>query len=383
VDRRFLIKLFAIEAVILIVLVLASIQFKDGRQPEEYVGRDSQIKAAPTTASGIAGASSKSLMEERLALEAENKRQEEAARKDAERLALATEKKRQEEAAAKKEAERLALEAEKKRQEEAAKKEAERLALEAENKRQEEAAREDAERLALATEKKRQEEAAAKKEAERLALEAEKKRQEEAAKKEAERLEAENKRQEEAARKDAERLALATEKKRQEELTAPGPNAAGKAQATAKTDQQIVVPNILGPVPAPETTLGPWVTGTLKPQGTAVQGEAATADLPVFAPSRVVLTYPRNDKAAAERTTALRQALTAAKVEVDKVEAVDASRPTPGIGYYFRSDHDAAVDVSHRVQPLLGPVEPALLELRGKVPPPGTVEIAVPGRGAR
>ena len=385
-DRRFLIKLFAIEAVILIVLVLASIQFKDGRQPEEYVGRDSQIKAAPTTASGIAGASSKSLMEERLALEAENKRQEEAARKDAERLALATEKKRQEEAAAKKEAERLALEAEKKRQEEAAKKEAERLALEAENKRQEEAARKDAERLALATEKKRQEEAAAKKEAERLALEAEKKRQEEAAKKEAERLalEAENKRQEEAAREDAERLALATEKKRQEELTAPGPNAAGKAQATAKTDQQIVVPNILGPVPAPETTLGPWVTGTLKPQGTAVQGEAATADLPVFAPSRVVLTYPRNDKAAAERTTALRQALTAAKVEVVKVEAVDASRPTPGIGYYFRSDHDAAVDVSHRVQPLLGPVEPALLELRGKVPPPpGTVEIAVPGRGAR
>jgi hypothetical protein len=108
-----------------------------------------------------------------------------------------------------------------------------------------------------------------------------------------------------------------------------------------------------------------------------------SADLPIFAPSRVVLTYPRNDKAAAERTTALRQALTAAKVEVVKVEAVDASRPMPGIGYYFRSDHDAAVDVSHRVQPLLGPVEPALLELRGKVPPPGTVEIAVPGRGAR
>jgi hypothetical protein len=119
---------------------------------------------------------------------------------------------------------------------------------------------------------------------------------------------------------------------------------------------------------------------------TAVQGAAGTAvsaDLPVFAPSRVVLTYPRNDKAAAERATALRQALTAANVEVVTVEAVDASRPTPGLGYYFQSDHDAAVDVSHRVQPLLGPVEPALLELRGKVPPPGTVEIAVPGRGAR
>jgi len=314
-DRRFLTKLFAIEAVILIVtyFVLASIQSEEARQPEQYLGRsgDSQIKAASTTASGIAGASSSGAQSQR-----------------EERLALAAEKKRQEETANKKEAERLALEeAEKKRQEEVAKKEAERLALEAEKERQEE-----------------------------------------------------------AARKDAERLALAAEKKRQEELTAPRPNAAGKAQATAKTDQQIMVPNIVGSASAPETTLGPWVTGTQKPQVTAVQGGAATAvsaDLPVFAPSRVVLTYPRNDKAAAERTTALRQALTAAKVEVVKVEAVDASRPTPGIGYYFRSDHDAAVDVSHRVQPLLGPVEPALLKLRGKVPPPGTVEIAVPGRGAR
>ena len=211
-DRYFLIKLLAIEAVILIVtciIVLASIQSEEPRQPEQSLGRpgDFQIKAAPTTASGIAGASSsgaQSQSEERLALEAE---------------------------------------------------------------------------------KKRQEEAAAKNEAERLALEAEKK-----------------------------------------------------------------------PV---------------------------SADLPIFAPSRVVLTYARNDEAAAEHTTALRQALTATKVEVVKVEAVDASRPTPGIGYYFRSDHDAAVDVSHRVQSLLGPVEPALLELRGKVPPPGTVEIAVPGRGAR
>jgi hypothetical protein len=246
----------------------------------------------------------------------------------------------------------------------------------------------EAERLALAAEKKRQEDAAAKNEAERQALEAEKKRQEAATKKEAERLalEAERMRQEEAEREDAERLALAAEKKREEELTAPRPNAAGKAQATAKSDQQIVVPNIVGTASAPETILGPWTTGTQKPQVTAVQGAAGTAvsaDLPVFAPSRVVVIYPRNDKAAAERATALRQALTAANVEVVTVEAVDASRPTPGLGYYFQSDHDAAVDVSHRVQPLLGPVEPVLLELRGKVPPPGTVEIAVPGRGAR
>ena len=103
-DRYFLIKLFAIQAVILIVtciIVLASIN-EEARQPEQSLGRsgDFQIKAAPTTASGIAGASSSGAQaqrEERLALEAEKKRQEEAARKDAERLALEAEKKRQEE----------------------------------------------------------------------------------------------------------------------------------------------------------------------------------------------------------------------------------------------------------------------------------------------
>ena len=142
-DRRFLIKLFAIQAVILMVtyIVLASIQSEEAPQPEQYLGRsgDSQIKAAPTTASGIGGASSSGAQSQR-----------------EERLALAAEKKRQEEAAAKKEAERLALEAEKKRQEEVAKKEAERLALEAEKERQEEVAKKEAERLALEAEKERQ-----------------------------------------------------------------------------------------------------------------------------------------------------------------------------------------------------------------------------------
>jgi hypothetical protein len=129
-------------------------------------------------------------------------------------------------------------------------------------------------------------------------------------------------------------------------------NDGGEAQAAGMTDQPIKFPDLV-----------------------------ASADLPAFAPSRVVLTYPRDDKAAAERTTTLRQALTAAKVEVVSVEAVDASRTTPGIGYYFPSDRDAAVDVSRRVEPLLGRVEPAPLELRGEVPPPGTIEIALPGRG--
>ena len=313
-DRRFLIKLFAIQAVILMVtyIVLASIQSEEAPQPEQYLGRsgNSQIKAAPTTASGIGGASSSG-----------------AQSQGEERLALAAEKRRQEEAAAKKEAERLALEAEKKRQEEVAKKEAERLPLEAEKERQEEAARKDAERLALEAEKERQEEAA-RKDAERLALEAEKERREE------------------AARKDAERLALEAEKERQEERPA-GAEERGR------------------------------------PSGIRGGKEAG------FCGSADICTFPCGADLSAQRQGRRRShngptaGADGNKGGSRQGRSRGSSRPMPGIGYYFRSDHEAAVDVSHRVQPLLGPVEPALLELRGKVPPPGTVEIAVPGRGAR
>jgi hypothetical protein len=101
------------------------------------------------------------------------------------------------------------------------------------------------------------------------------------------------------------------------------------------------------------------------------------ADLPAVAPVRVVLTFARNDAARAERAAAIRQALVAAHVEVADLVAVDAQRPRPGIGYYFRSDRDAAVGVSRRLEPLLGAVEPVVLQLRGRIPP-GTIEIAVP-----
>jgi hypothetical protein len=321
----------------------------------------------------------------RLAREAEKKQREEAAAKEEGRRAQekkqqeevfqkeAVEKKNHEDRAAKNEVERLALEAENKRQQDvAARNEAERLALESEKKRQQEAAaKNEVERLALEAEKKRQEEAAAKNEAERLAIESEKKQQEEAAaKNEAERLEleVEKQRQQEA----AEGVALAADTKRQEELARLRPNPAGEVPATKETDQQTEIPK--RPAAAPTGTPEPPVTAASLP---------VSSDLPVFAPSRVVLIYLRNDNAALERASALRQALAAANVEVVKLEAVDASRQMPGLGYYFRSDHDAAVEVSHRVKFLLGPVEPALLELRGRVPQPGTVEIAVPGRVAR
>ena len=149
------------------------------------------------------------------------------------------------------------------------------------------------------------------------------------------------------------------------------PNDAGGPQAAGKTDQPIMFPDLVAPTAAPAAT--------------ASQDKAAPAvsgDLPAFAPARVILNFPRNNIAAAERTAALRQALTAAKVEVVSLESADVHGSTPSIGYYFRTDRDAAVDVSRRVAPLLGRVEPVVLELRGKVPPPGTIEIAVPGRGA-
>jgi hypothetical protein len=102
------------------------------------------------------------------------------------------------------------------------------------------------------------------------------------------------------------------------------------------------------------------------------------ADLPAFAPIRAVLTFARDNVARAERTAAIRQALMDAEVEVADLAAVDAQRPRPSIGYYFRSDRYTAVDVSRRLEPLFGAIEPIVLPLRGRVPTPGTIEITVP-----
>jgi hypothetical protein len=124
-------------------------------------------------------------------------------------------------------------------------------------------------------------------------------------------------------------------------------------------------------------------TETQRSQVAVAQGGSATtvsADLPAFAPPRVVLTFPRDDEAAAGRTAALQRALKAAKVEVGNLEVIDASRPAPRIGYYFRSDRGAAVDVSRKVEPLLGPIDP-VMEPRGKDSSPGTIVIALSGRG--
>jgi hypothetical protein len=47
-------------------------------------------------------------------------------------------------------------------------------------------------------------------------------------------------------------------------------------------------------------------------------------------------------------------------------------------GYYFQSDRNAAAEVSHLLEPLLGAVDPVLLRKRGSIPEPGTIEISIP-----
>jgi hypothetical protein len=98
------------------------------------------------------------------------------------------------------------------------------------------------------------------------------------------------------------------------------------------------------------------------------------AALPALAPVRVVLNVARGDLSHAAD---IQHALVAAGVQADLVP-VDARRPTPSIGYYFQSDRDAAAGLSHLLTPLLGDVDPVALRIRGSIPEPGTIEIAVP-----
>jgi hypothetical protein len=147
----------------------------------------------------------------------------------------------------------------------------------------------------------------------------------------------------------------------------------------SKTDQPILVPKLTAPL-APDAAPDQPVDVTQRAQMAMVPDGAAApvaADLPPFAPIRVVLIFARDNPARAERSAAIRQALMDAEVEVAEVAAVDAQHLRKGIGYYFRSDRDAAIGVSRRLEPLLGAVEPVVLQLRGRVPP-GTIEIAVP-----
>jgi hypothetical protein len=155
---------------------------------------------------------------------------------------------------------------------------------------------------------------------------------------------------------------------------------ADRPETVGKTDQQILFPKLAAPAP-PDAVPDQPVNVTQRAQVAMVSDGASApvaADLPAFAPIRAVLTFARDNVARAERTAAIRQALMNAEVEVADLAAVDAQRPRPSIGYYFRSDRYTAVEVSRRLEPLFGAIEPIVLHLRGRVPAPGTIEIIVP-----
>jgi WD40 repeat protein len=105
---------------------------------------------------------------------------------------------------------------------------------------------------------------------------------------------------------------------------------------------------------------------------------ATELKLPTLAPVRVVLNVARDDVGHHRRAADIRQALAAAGLEVADHVPVDARRPGLSIGYYFQSDRNAAAEVSHLLEPLLGAVELAPIRKRESIPEPGTIEIAIP-----
>jgi hypothetical protein len=111
------------------------------------------------------------------------------------------------------------------------------------------------------------------------------------------------------------------------------------------------------------------------PDGAAVR---VVAGLPTLAPVRVILNVARDDSGRAWRSADIQRALAAAGLEVSDLVPADPQQPGPSIGYYFQSDRNAAAEVSHLLEPLLGAVDPVVLRKRGSIPEPGTIEVAIP-----
>lgn len=137
-----------------------------------------------------------------------------------------------------------------------------------------------------------------------------------------------------------------------------------------------LVLSALDPVPTTPETLGRSVLGEPLPRS---QPDAKLeVALPLRAPLHIVLAVAGGEPAHLARAADLQRALLAAGLKVGGLGAADARLPSPGIGYYFQSDRDSAVDVSLRLRHLLGRVDPFLLPSQGRMPQPGTVEVVVP-----
>ena len=172
---------------------------------------------------------------------------------------------------------------------------------------------------------------------------------------------------------------------------APGVEISEAQAMPAAQGETVERRRIVVPVPAGETAALQVIARSgdraseaaiLEVKGRIAQSEPAAAPsvagLPTLAPVRIVLDVPRDDVGHARRAADIRQALAAAGLEVADRVPVDAQRPGPSIGYYFQSDRNAAAEVSHLLEPLLGAVDPVAIRKRGSIPEPGTIEIAIP-----
>jgi hypothetical protein len=143
------------------------------------------------------------------------------------------------------------------------------------------------------------------------------------------------------------------------------PNAAAPAPLSAPPDQNVDA--------APPAILAKAALSA--PDGAAAR---VVAGLPTLAPVRVILNVARDDSGRARRLADIQRALAAAGLEVSALVPVDAQQSGPSIGYYFQSDRNAAAELSHLLEPLLGAVDPVMLRKRGSIPEPGTIEVAIP-----
>jgi hypothetical protein len=149
-------------------------------------------------------------------------------------------------------------------------------------------------------------------------------------------------------------------------------------------DQAGLSPNVAEP--APPTAVSNQNFDETQPAilakaaSTAADGVAArvVAGLPALAPVRVILSMAGDDAGRARRSADIERALTAAGLEVSDFASDDARQAGPSIGYYFQSDRNAAAEVSHLLEPLIGAVGPVVLRKRGAIPEPGTIEVALP-----
>lgn len=92
------------------------------------------------------------------------------------------------------------------------------------------------------------------------------------------------------------------------------------------------------------------------------------------APLLVTMKIAR-DSANSPHVEAVRRALTTLGASSATLEVVDKRVARPRVGYYFRSDCDAALKIARAVAPILGDVDLLSIALGARIPSPGSIEI--------